>query len=688
MPSSQIMRTLSDPQMIMLSAGSLQHQASATSIQSQETAAQIALLMSQQHPQQQQQHVQQQQQQHTQSMVFAQLLSMLHPVNGAATAAAATAAAAAPAAAAAAEAALASEAGMAELMAQAGDILRASGITDPNLVEALTARLRTRMLLQRHPAPDAATPAPLAPLRVRPVAAAAAAAAVPARSGEPQQQQDQAMEDAGSPDSSTATTSLCPGDEEEAAEQLLALADPNLGSSGGGSGDSPTASGNASEGLGIGASMGPPTSPPGPSSRATAPIGQLKRSRTLQPSQPQVFKRRAYARNKLVPNPKGGLLLQPQRSLSISQHSQQPAASRQQGSHFLASPAAAGKLPRLPTLEAQASTAASRAAAVAATLVKPTPAPAAASAPSPAQQPLLPPACSITKPPTPANAAADAAAPASSALALRAQPSLSAQLQLPHPGLPLQLQQAAPSVDLPQAAAAGKLLHGAAAGQLPRTDGTLGSGSSVLTVAELQLAATGGTLGSSNMFSAVAEVLGVSGPLPPPALAPHAAVTAAAPAPLSPAATVAAAASAAAASAAAAALPLPLALPLSLPALLQPLPPPTPAQQQQQQHPVSISTAHAALMRACKARLALQTLLEDDRDFASSQGVPFLPAGVAASLSHAALLLDSRLLELVGGPLGNPLMPLTCPSSGVGRGGAAAAAAVAAHMHAGRVQTA
>jgi hypothetical protein len=53
----------------------------------------------------------------------------------------------------------------------------------------------------------------------------------------------------------------------------------------------------------------------------------------------------------------------------------------------------------------------------------------------------------------------------------------------------------------------------------------------------------------------------------------------------------------------------------------------------------------AALARACQARLALQSLLDDD-SMAGERGRAFLPHSVAASLNQAVLLLDSHLLHV------------------------------------------
>ncbi|KAI8466692.1 MAG: hypothetical protein J3K34DRAFT_460739 [Monoraphidium minutum] len=65
--------------------------------------------------------------------------------------------------------------------------------------------------------------------------------------------------------------------------------------------------------------------------------------------------------------------------------------------------------------------------------------------------------------------------------------------------------------------------------------------------------------------------------------------------------------------------------------------------------------AHAALMRVCKARLALQALLDDDRAFAAQHGGSFLPPGAAAGVAQAVLRLDTHLLQVVGGARANPL---------------------------------
>jgi hypothetical protein len=66
-----------------------------------------------------------------------------------------------------------------------------------------------------------------------------------------------------------------------------------------------------------------------------------------------------------------------------------------------------------------------------------------------------------------------------------------------------------------------------------------------------------------------------------------------------------------------------------------------------QARPGAEEAARAALARACQARLALQSLLDDDA-LASERGRAFLPSNVAASLNQAVLLLDSHLLRIFG----------------------------------------
>jgi hypothetical protein len=51
------------------------------------------------------------------------------------------------------------------------------------------------------------------------------------------------------------------------------------------------------------------------------------------------------------------------------------------------------------------------------------------------------------------------------------------------------------------------------------------------------------------------------------------------------------------------------------------------------------------LVRACRARVALQALLDDATAFESERGAAFLPAPVGAALNQAVLLLDSHLLH-------------------------------------------
>jgi hypothetical protein len=57
----------------------------------------------------------------------------------------------------------------------------------------------------------------------------------------------------------------------------------------------------------------------------------------------------------------------------------------------------------------------------------------------------------------------------------------------------------------------------------------------------------------------------------------------------------------------------------------------------------------APLVRACQARLALQSMLDNDSAFSADRGAGFLPPAVAASVGNAIRLLDSHLIQLVAG---------------------------------------
>lgn len=65
-------------------------------------------------------------------------------------------------------------------------------------------------------------------------------------------------------------------------------------------------------------------------------------------------------------------------------------------------------------------------------------------------------------------------------------------------------------------------------------------------------------------------------------------------------------------------------------------------------HQAATSLLLAPLVRACQARVALQSMLADDAAFAADHGCAFLPPTVAASVAEAVKQLDSHLLRVMG----------------------------------------